>query len=121
MPPFQFISFDSKSSKRDKELTIAEIRAHAARVSHLQRVHRLHGEQEEVLSTTKKTEHQQVGTAFDPWHMSQGYRNDPFDVVPGSNQGVAAVAFDFRQHQHPKIGRMLTLPSSLVTSSLWLT
>ncbi|KIW12719.1 hypothetical protein PV08_09997 [Exophiala spinifera] len=32
---------------------------------------------------------------YDPWQLSRGFRNDPFECVPGTNDGVQAVAFEY--------------------------
>jgi hypothetical protein len=118
MPDLQFIAVKTDCTRREKELLISEVRAHAARTR------RGKGLITSQLSTSagpvfaqpprkgpsfhvvqmrarpENDNSQPEEPVFDPWQLSRGYRHEPFEVIPGSNEGIAPIALNFRKCTH---------------------
>lgn len=113
MHEFKFILQDPRGSTRDKEILDSDARAHAAAVSHRRRRRQEHIAtlcQALELSSIHNVSPQDAWNmellllnggaieVYDPWQLSRGFRNDPFECVPGSNDDVQAVAFEYCEY-----------------------
>jgi hypothetical protein len=99
MPLFHFINLHGGEGQREKELLSSQAKAHATYISH-KRISQQKALSLITESSSTRAEVQSRIYALDPWQMSKGYRHEPFQIIPGSNTGVAAIAMDFRKEPY---------------------
>lgn len=103
----KFVLYDNQRTTREKNLLDADVRAHAATVAHARnrRSSRFSTEGKDLIQRFSIDQpwhakityhHNSVVDIYDPWQLSRGYRKDPFECVPGTNEGVQASAFEYR-------------------------
>jgi hypothetical protein len=113
MTGIKFVLYDNRRTIRQKQLLDSDLRSHAAGVAHARARQRRKLQSRPTLSpestlTTVVLDVVSWGAGgllridsivdiYDPWQLSQGFRRDPFDCVPGTNHGVQATAFEYRK------------------------
>jgi Fungal specific transcription factor domain len=93
-----FIIVNPRQSQREKELVVSRIRQHVARLSYRDPdaglpCYQSTGNQHHSMSEESDAPRHELD--FNPWQLSTGYRHDPFNCIPGSDEYSSRAALDF--------------------------